>query len=101
MLFDRYLVRDIKSENIFATLEKCRDEMKNLWNNIISAATDGAPAITRRYKGFVAYLKSHQHLVSTNLSESLHTSQQYVITALHVIRLVSRFDASHRCALVF
>ena len=55
--------------------------------NIIAVATDGAPAMTGRYRGFIAFMKKavpgiftihcivhRQHLVAKHLSGNLHTS---------------------------
>ncbi|XP_039309107.1 protein ZBED8-like [Solenopsis invicta] len=97
LLFARNLETDTKGETIFNTLEKFCDEKKIPLKNIISAATDGAPAMAGRHKGFIAYLKNkvpdvlavhcvihRQHLVARNLSERLFQSLQHVIKALCV-----------------
>ena len=73
--------------------------------NILSAATDGVPAMTGRHKGFIAHLKQavlnvltghcvihSQHLIAKNLSERLHTLLHYVLTAVNKIRNTSLSD---------
>lgn len=47
-----------KGESIFNRQKKFYDEKEILLTNIISAARDGASALTRRYKCFIAYLKN-------------------------------------------
>lgn len=72
--------------------------------NTISAATDGAPAMTEYQKGFISYLKNkihdvlavhcvhtlqcmhRQHLVARNISERLFQSLQHIIRAVNKIR---------------
>ena len=67
--------------------------------NIISCATDGAPSMVGRHRGFLSYLKKavpkvltvhcvihRQHLVAKNLSEKLHESLSTVITAVNKIK---------------
>ncbi|XP_075210485.1 protein FAM200C-like [Lycorma delicatula] len=98
LLFARNLETDTKGETVFKTLEKFCDEKIPL-KNIISAATDGAPAITGCQKGFISYLKNkipdvlvvhcviyRQQLVARNLSERLFQSLQHVIRAVNKIR---------------
>ena len=68
-------------------------------NNIVACATDGAPALTGKYKGFLACLKKavpcvftvhcvihRQHLVARNLSEQLHKSLNAVIKSVNRIK---------------
>jgi hypothetical protein len=68
-------------------------------DNIVSVATDGALVMVGRYRGLISYLKKavpnvvavhcvihRQHLVAKNLSDRLHCSLQYVITAVNKIR---------------
>lgn len=99
LLFARNLETDTKGETIFKTLEKFCDEKGIPLKNIISAATDGAPAMTGCQKGFMSYLKNkipdviavhcvihRQHLVARNLSERLFQSLQHVIRAVNKIR---------------
>lgn len=99
LLFARNLETDTKGESIFNTMNKFFQEKGIPVCNILSAATDGAPAMTGRHKGFISYLKQavpnvlaihcvihRQHLVAKNLSERLHTSLHYVIKAVNKIR---------------
>lgn len=99
LLFARNLETDTKGETIFNTLENFFFEKGIPLNNIISAATDGAPAMVGRYVGFIAHLKKkvpdvlavhcvihRQHLVARNLSERLHISLNYVIRGVNKIR---------------
>ncbi|XP_026471713.1 SCAN domain-containing protein 3-like [Ctenocephalides felis] len=99
LLFVRNLETDTKGETIFKTLEKFFDEKDIPLKNIISVATDGAPAMRGCQKGFIAYLKNkipnvlavhcvihRQHLVAKNLSERLHQTLQHVIRAINKIR---------------
>jgi len=99
LLFARNVETNTKGETIFNTLEDIFDEKKIPLKNIMSVATDGAPAMTGRHNGFIAYLKNRvpsvlavhcvihrQHLVARNLSERLHASLQYVIRTVNKIR---------------
>ena len=67
--------------------------------NIISVATDGAPAMVGRHRGFLGYLKQvipnvlsvhcvihRYYLVAKNLSERLHESLHYIIRAVNKIK---------------
>lgn len=67
--------------------------------NIISCATDGAPSMIGRYRGFIAHLKNEvphviaihcvihrQHLVAKNLSPLLHTSLKIAVKAINAIK---------------
>ncbi|XP_075210564.1 protein FAM200C-like [Lycorma delicatula] len=99
LLLAKNLETDAKGETIYNTLKTFCDEKKILLKNIMSTATDGAPAMTGFRKGFIAYLKNkisdalavycvihRQHLVVRNLSQHLHTSLQCVIRAVTKIR---------------
>ncbi|KAF0713483.1 SCAN domain-containing protein 3-like, partial [Aphis craccivora] len=105
LLFARNLETNTKGETIFNTLEKFCNEKQIPLKNIMSIATDGAPAMTGRHKGFIVYLKNkvpdvlavhcvihRQHLVAKILSERLHTSLYYVIRAVNKIRSNSLND---------
>lgn len=105
LLFAKNLESDTKGESIFNTMQKFFEEKEIPICNILSAATDGAPAMTGRHKGFIAHLKEavpnvlavhciihRQHLVAKNLNERLHTSLQYVIKAINKIRSNSLND---------
>ncbi|XP_076348271.1 SCAN domain-containing protein 3-like [Tachypleus tridentatus] len=57
MLFARSLVTDTKGETIFNEVVTYFQENNIPLKNIIACATDGAPSMTGRYKGFIAHLK--------------------------------------------
>ncbi|XP_056636253.1 SCAN domain-containing protein 3-like [Diorhabda sublineata] len=99
LLFARTLVTDNKGESIFHVLRDYFIEKEIPLSNIISVATDGAPAMVGRYRGFISFLKEsvpgvlavhcvihRQHLVAKNLNERLHESLQFVIDAVNRIR---------------
>ncbi|CAH1969146.1 unnamed protein product [Acanthoscelides obtectus] len=80
LLFARTLITDTKGELIFHVLKDYFIEKAIPLSNIISVATDGAPAMVGRYRGFISYLKQNvsgvlaihcvihrQHLVAKNL----------------------------------
>ncbi|CAH1970085.1 unnamed protein product [Acanthoscelides obtectus] len=80
LLFARTLITDTKGESIFHILKDYFIEKAIPLSNIISVATDGAPAMVGRYRGFISYLKQNvsgvlaihcivhrQHLVAKNL----------------------------------
>lgn len=105
LLFAKSLETDTKGESIFNTMSKFFQEKEIPMHNILSAATDGAPAMTGRHKGFIAHLKQavpnvlaihciihRQHLVAKNLNERLHMSLHYVIVAVNKIRTNSLQD---------
>ncbi|CAH2002726.1 unnamed protein product [Acanthoscelides obtectus] len=99
LLFARTLITDTKGESIFHVLKDYFIEKAIALSNIISVATDGAPAMVGRYRGFISYLKQNvsgvlaihcvihrQHLVAKNLSVRLHESLHLVIDAVNRIR---------------
>ncbi|XP_056647440.1 SCAN domain-containing protein 3-like [Diorhabda sublineata] len=99
LLFARTLATDTKGESIFHVLRDYFIEKEIPLSNIISVATDGAPAMVGRYRGFISFLKEsvpgvlavhcvihRQHLVAKNLNERLHESLQFVIDAVNRIR---------------
>ncbi|CAH2010712.1 unnamed protein product [Acanthoscelides obtectus] len=57
LLFARTLITDTKGESIFHVLKDYFIEKAIPLSNIISVATDGAPAMVGRYRGFISYLK--------------------------------------------
>ncbi|GBP24961.1 Protein ZBED8 [Eumeta japonica] len=73
LLFARNLETDTKGETVFKTLEKFCNEKEIPLKNIISAATDGVPAMTGCHKGFISYLKNKipKVLVSCNNDDLL------------------------------
>ncbi|XP_055889327.1 protein FAM200C-like [Biomphalaria glabrata] len=99
LLFAKTLAIDTKGESILKVLKDYFKEKEIPLGNIILVATDGAPAMVGRYRGFVSLLKENvpgvlaihcvihrQHLVAKNLSVRLHESLQFVITAVNRIR---------------
>ena len=99
LLFARKLETDTKGSSIFGVLEHYFEEKCIPLTNIVSVATDGAPAIIGRHRGFISFFKNavpnlitvhcvihRQHLVAKTLSDRLHCSLQYVITAVNKIR---------------
>jgi zinc finger BED domain-containing protein 5/7/8/9 len=57
MLFARSLIADTKGESIFNTVKDYFKEKNIPLANIMSVATDGAPAMVGRHRGFIALLK--------------------------------------------
>ncbi|CAH2013861.1 unnamed protein product [Acanthoscelides obtectus] len=99
LLFARTLITDTKGESIFYVLKDYFLEKAIPLSNIISVATDRAPAMVGRYRGFISYLKQNvsgvlaihcaihrQHLVAKNLSVRLHESLHLVIDTVNRIR---------------
>ena len=99
MLFARPLLIDSKGESIFKVVDNFFQEKEIPLCNIIVSATDGAPAMVGRHRGFIAYLKNavpnvfvvhcvvHRgHLVAKHLSHRLHNSLHIVITAVNKIK---------------
>lgn len=99
LLFARELRTDTKGESIFRVVEQFFKEKDIPLTNIWACATDGAPSMTGRYRGFVAYLKRQvpnilaihcvihrQHLVAKHLSVRLHNSLSTVINAVNKIK---------------
>ena len=98
LLFARTLTTDTKGESIFHVLKDYFMEKAIPLSNIISVATDGAPAMVGRYRGSISYLKQNvpgvlaihcvihrQHLVAQNLNVRLHESLQLVIDTVNRI----------------
>ncbi|GFS97807.1 protein ZBED8 [Trichonephila clavipes] len=59
MLFARTLTTDTKGESIFNVLKEYFIENSIPLSNIISVATDGAPAMVGCYRGFIGHLKQN------------------------------------------
>ena len=57
MLCAKCLETDTKGETLFTELKRFFDVKPIPLINIISVATDGAPAMVGRHQGFLAYLK--------------------------------------------
>ena len=92
ILFARSLTTDTRGEKIFNDVAAYLKENTVPFTNISACATDGAPSMKGRYKGFIAYLKKaipgvffihcvihRQYLVAKKLSGHLHD-------ALHVVK---------------
>ncbi|CAH2012114.1 unnamed protein product [Acanthoscelides obtectus] len=79
LLFARTLITDTEGESIVHVLKDYFIEKAIPLSNIISVATDGAPAMVGRYRGFISYLKQ-------NVSGVLHESLHLVIDAVNRIR---------------
>ena len=58
MIFARHLMTDRKGESIFKVVDNFFQEKETLMHNIITRATDGAPAMVGRYRGFISCLKN-------------------------------------------
>ena len=99
MLFARPLVTDTKSESIYKVVENFFQEKEIPMYNIIACATDGAPAMVGRQRGFISYLKNvlpevfaihcvvhREHLVANHLSGRLQNSLHIVITVVNKIK---------------
>ena len=57
MLFAKTLKTDTKGETIFIMVTSYMEEKAIPLENIIAVATYGAPAMTGRYRGFIAFMK--------------------------------------------
>ena len=57
ILFTKTLKIDIKGETIINIVTSYMEEKTIPLENIIAVATDGAPAMTDRYRGFIAFMK--------------------------------------------
>lgn len=109
MLFAESLPLDTTGTSIFAAVKKYFEEKEIPLINIHSCATDGAPAMVGRYKGFLALLKKEhpdiicihcvahrEHLAAKRLTPSLHDSLNLVITAVNVIKTNAKSDRLFR-----
>ena len=99
LFFARFLETDTKGESVYRALEGYFQKKSIPLTIIISCATDGAPSMVGRHRGFLSYLKKaipkvltvhcvihRQHLVAKNLSQKLHESLSTVITAVNKIK---------------
>ena len=98
MLFSKRLETDTKREKIFMVLKQFWEEKNIPIGNIPACASDGAPSMIGRHRGFIAHLKRtvpnafsihcviHSlHLSAKHLTAKLHQSLQIVITATNKI----------------
>uniref|UniRef100_A0A5S6Q2I0 DUF4371 domain-containing protein n=1 Tax=Trichuris muris TaxID=70415 RepID=A0A5S6Q2I0_TRIMR len=99
MLFAKELITDTRGESIFLVLKDFFEEKEIPLSNITAVATDGAPAMTGRQRGFIAHLKQvvpdivavhcvihREHLAAKRLSNRLNSSLQLVINAINKIK---------------
>ena len=64
MLFAINLITDTTGLSIFTTVKSYFTKNNIPLHNIVACATDGAPAMVGRYRGFVAFLKAEVPNVS-------------------------------------
>ena len=109
MLFTKELVTDTKGSSIFQVLQAYLQEKDIPMNMMIACATDGAPSMVGKYRGFLAHVKQivpdiltihcvlhRQNLVAKSLSERLHNSLQVVIKVVNKIKAHSLNDRIFR-----
>nr|XP_054592103.1 zinc finger BED domain-containing protein 5-like [Nothobranchius furzeri] len=98
-LFGKYLITDTRGQTIFSALEEYFQEKSIPFSNLLACATDGAPAMVGRYRGFIALLKErapdiltvhcilHRHnLVAKNISPQLHKSLDFAVKSINKIK---------------
>lgn len=108
-LFAKPLITDTKGSSIFHIVQKYMEEHNIPITNIIGCATDGAPAMIGRQRGFIGHLKRvapnvftihcvvhRQHLVAKHLSADLHDTLQKVIKVVNRIKARSLNDRIFR-----
>ncbi|XP_051950665.1 zinc finger BED domain-containing protein 5-like [Xyrauchen texanus] len=99
VLFAKYLFTDTRGETFFRALSDYLLVNSIPIANILACATDGAPAMVGRYRGFATLLKErvpqvltvhcmlHRHnLVAKNISPSLHQSLNIAVRAINKIK---------------
>lgn len=99
LLFAQLMETDTKGESIFRTVKEFFKKHDIDIQNVLSCATDGAPAMIGKYRGFIGLLKEEcpatitmhcvvhrQHLVAKCISDELNVSLQYVIKAVNTIK---------------
>ena len=108
-LFAKPLITDTKGSSIFQIVSQFMEEKNIPITNVIACATDGAPSMVGRQRGFMAHLKQasptvfaihcvvhRQHLVAKNLNADLHASLQAVIKVVNRIKARSMNDRIFR-----
>lgn len=98
-LFAKYLETDGKGITIFRCLEEYLNKFDIPLENITAVATDGAPAMVGRYRGFATFLKEkvpdvrtihcvlhRNNLVAKYLSPELYEALQFCIKSINQIR---------------
>lgn len=109
MLFTLSLTTDTTGLSIFTAVKTYFENHKIPFSNIVACATDGAPSMVGRYRGFIAYLKEEvphvlcvhcvihrQHLVGKHLSTSLNSSLNIIIRAINKIKSNAKNDRMFR-----
>ena len=109
VLFARSLMTDTRGEKILNEANAYLEENNIPLRNTSACATDGAPSMTGRYKGFIAYLKNaihrvfcihgvihRQYLVAKKLSGCLHDALHTVIIIVKNINSKSLRDCRFR-----
>ena len=99
ILFAKYLSTDTRGETIFNALDEYLQANSIPFGNILACATDGAPAMVGRYRGFATLLKErvpkvlavhcvlHRHnLASKAISPSLHQSLNTAVKGINKIK---------------
>ncbi|XP_050059713.1 SCAN domain-containing protein 3-like [Aphis gossypii] len=109
LLFAKSLITDTKGLTIFNVVNNFFIEKGIPITNCIACATDGAPAMIGRQRGFIAHLKNavpgiltvhcvihRQHLIAKNLSNELFDTMRFVINAVNKIKAKSLNDRLFR-----
>jgi hypothetical protein len=99
LLFALDLITDTKGETIFSSVKTYLKKQEIPLHNITSCATDGAPSMVGKYRGFTAFLKKEvphvfnihciihrQHLAAKKLSPELNETLTIVIRAVNFIK---------------
>lgn len=99
LLFCKCLETDTKGQTIFQTLLAYLQDKSIPLTNIVACATDGAPAMVGRYRGFSSLLRQklphlftvhcvihRQHLVAKRLSPRLQESLGVAVNAINKIK---------------
>ena len=110
-LFSKYLEGDSKGETIFRCMEEYLQEQNISLENITAAATEGAPAMVGRYRGFATLLKQkvpyvvtvhcvlhRTHLITKKLSGELHEALIICFRSINKIKhALSTLEYSQSC----
>ena len=108
-MFSESLAADTKASSIFKTVEKVFKDKQIPMSNVIASATDGAPEMIGRHRGFIQHMKTAspgilaihciihcQHLVAKHLSAELQESLQVFIKAVNKIKTSPSNDCLFR-----
>ncbi|XP_068234353.1 SCAN domain-containing protein 3-like [Palaemon carinicauda] len=108
-LFAEKLEVDTKGSTVYKAVEQFFKQKGIPLSNVIACATDGAPSMVGRHRGFIAHLKREvpdiftihcvihrQHLAAKHLSDRLHSTLQAVIKAVNRIKAHSSNDRIFR-----